>query len=120
MSTYRNSHKPLARIARELAVRFVLEGSVARGQGRVRIATRLIEASTGRNLWAESYERGPEDVIALQSDVALAVAQQIRARLTPIERARIGAPRRVLRCRAPACRRAEGPALGGAGSDAAK
>src|SRR5206468_10741480 len=46
-------------------------------------------------LWAESYERDLGDVIALQSDVALAVAQQIRARLTPAERATIAAPRKI-------------------------
>jgi len=94
-STYRHTQKPLARIARELAVRFILEGSVARSSGKVRIDTRLIDASTGRNLWAERYEREGQDVIALQGDVALAVAQQIRASLTPAERASISSPRKV-------------------------
>ena len=92
---YRGATKPLPEIARELGADVVVEGSVLRVGDRVRITAQLIEAASDRHLWAERYEREGQDVIALQGDVALAVAQQIRAGLTPAERASISSPRKV-------------------------
>jgi TolB-like protein/DNA-binding winged helix-turn-helix (wHTH) protein len=65
---YKGSAKPLPEIARELGVEGVVEGSVARSEGRVRITAQLIHAPSDRHLWAHSYERRVEDVLALQDE----------------------------------------------------
>jgi TolB-like protein/DNA-binding winged helix-turn-helix (wHTH) protein len=83
---YKGVHKPLARIARELNVEAVIEGTVLRSGKRVRITAQLIEASTDKHLWAESYEGEAGDVLALQDEVATAIANQIRIKLTQEER----------------------------------
>jgi TolB-like protein/Tfp pilus assembly protein PilF len=87
---YRATKKPLPQIARELGVDAVLEGSVQKSGGRVRITAQLIEAPTDKHLWAKSYERDLRDILSLQSEVARAVAAEIRAALTPAEEARLG------------------------------
>ena len=66
---YKGSATPLPEIARELGVEGVVEGSVVRSGGRVRITAQLIHAPTDRHLWARSYERPLEDVLALQGEV---------------------------------------------------
>jgi TolB-like protein/DNA-binding winged helix-turn-helix (wHTH) protein/Tfp pilus assembly protein PilF len=86
---YKGAHKPLPEIARDLNVDAVVVGTVQRSASRVRISAQLIEARTDRHLWAESYERDLRDVLALQGEVASAIAEQIRAKLTPQERARL-------------------------------
>ncbi|HEY6930826.1 MAG TPA: protein kinase [Thermoanaerobaculia bacterium] len=85
---YKDSKKSLPEIGRELKVDGVLEGSVERAGNRVRITAQLIEASTDRHLWAKSYERDLSDVLTLQSEVAQAVAHEVRAAVTPEEQAR--------------------------------
>jgi serine/threonine-protein kinase len=87
--------KSLPQIARELGVDAVVEGSVLRSGERVRITAQLIEAKTDRHLWARSYERDLRDVLALQSEVARAIAGEIRAAVTPAEQARLSAARPV-------------------------
>jgi serine/threonine protein kinase/tetratricopeptide (TPR) repeat protein len=82
---YKQTRKPLPTIATELNVDAVVEGSVMRSGNRVRITAQLIEARADRHLWAETYERDASDVLALQSDVAQAIAGQIQAKLTPLE-----------------------------------
>jgi tetratricopeptide (TPR) repeat protein len=67
----------------------VVEGSVMRSGERVRITAQLIEGATDRHLWAESYERDLTDVLALQSQVARAIAEQIKVKLTPQETTRL-------------------------------
>jgi TolB-like protein/DNA-binding winged helix-turn-helix (wHTH) protein/Flp pilus assembly protein TadD len=79
--TYKNAHKPLAEIARELNVDAVVEGSVLHSGERVRIAAQLIEIPTDKQIWAESYEGDFRDTLALQSRVARSIAAQIRATL---------------------------------------
>ena len=86
---YKKSSKSLPEIARELNVDGVVEGSVMRSGNRVRITARLIHAPTEQNLWSETYERDLGDVLKLQGDVAEAVAQQVRAQLTPEQHARL-------------------------------
>jgi TolB-like protein/Flp pilus assembly protein TadD len=86
---YKGASKPLPQIARELGVGGVVEGSVLRAGGRVRISAKLIEATTDRLLWADSYERDLRDVLALQSEVAGAIANEIKIELTPQEQARL-------------------------------
>lgn len=82
---YRGTQKTIPEIARELNVDAVLEGSVLRSGDKVRVSAQLIEAHTDEHLWAESYEGDLGDVLSLQSDVARAVAREIRIQVTPQE-----------------------------------
>jgi len=84
---YKGARKPLPQIARELNVDAVVEGTVLRSGNRVRITAQLIEASTDRHIWSQSYEGELRDTLALQNRVASAVADQIRINLTPREQA---------------------------------
>jgi TolB-like protein/DNA-binding winged helix-turn-helix (wHTH) protein/Tfp pilus assembly protein PilF len=88
---YKAARKPLAQIARELNVDAIVEGSVVRSGNRVRINAELFQAAPERQLWANAYERDMADVLALEDDVARAVAAEIQIKLTPQERARLGA-----------------------------
>src|SRR6202008_1730780 len=82
---YKGTTKTLPEIARELKVDAVVEGSVRRSGDQVRITAQLIYAPTDRHLWAESYERSLRDVLALQSEVASAIANEIKIKVTPEE-----------------------------------
>jgi TolB-like protein/Tfp pilus assembly protein PilF len=93
---YKSTDKSLPEIAGELGVDAVVEGSVLRVGDRVRVATQLIDASTDRNLWAESYDRDLRDVLALYSDVARAVTREIEVTLTPAEVSRMSEAGTVL------------------------
>ncbi len=84
---YKGSHKPLPDIARELHVDAVVEGAVQRSGDRVRITAQLIEASSDKHLWAESYEENVRDTLTLQTKVASNIAEHIRIELTPQEQA---------------------------------
>jgi len=90
---YKDAHKPLPQIGSELKVDAIVVGSVQRSGGRVRVAAELIEASTDRHLWADSYERDLRDVLALQNEVATAIAREIQVKLTPQERTNLGSVR---------------------------
>ena len=92
---YKDTDKPLPQIARELGVDAVLEGSVLRTGNQVRITVQLIEAATERYLWAESYERDLTDILALQSEVARAIAREIKVAVTPVEETRLARARPV-------------------------
>jgi TolB-like protein/DNA-binding winged helix-turn-helix (wHTH) protein/Flp pilus assembly protein TadD len=93
--TYKGAHKSLATIARELDVDAVIEGSVMRAGGRVRITARLIHASDDSRVWADSYEGDVRDALTLQVGVARAVAGQVRATLNHGERAVLDKPRSI-------------------------
>jgi len=80
---YKHTNKPLPEIAQELNVDAIVEGSVMRSGQRVRITAQLIRAPADQHIWAETYERDLGDVLRLQSDVAQAITQQVRAQLTP-------------------------------------
>jgi TolB-like protein/Flp pilus assembly protein TadD len=82
---YKGVRKPLPEIARELGVDAVVEGTVLRAGERVRITAQLIDAPKESHLWAESYERDLRDVLALQAEVAQAIAREIQVKLTPQE-----------------------------------
>jgi serine/threonine protein kinase/tetratricopeptide (TPR) repeat protein len=86
---YKGTNKPLPEIARGLDVDGIIEGSTLRADGRVRITAKLIQAKTERLLWANSYERHQRDVLALQGEVAQAIANEIKVKLTPQEQARL-------------------------------
>ena len=92
---YKDSNKSLPEIARELGVDAIVEGSVARSAGRVRVSAQLIHAPVDRHLWAHSYERDLVDVLALQAEVAAAIAGEVRATLTAPDRARLARNRPV-------------------------
>jgi TolB-like protein/DNA-binding winged helix-turn-helix (wHTH) protein/Flp pilus assembly protein TadD len=83
--TYKHARKPLPQIARELNVDAVVEGTVLRSGDQVRITAQLIEASTDKHLWSQSYQGELRDTLALQSEVAGAIAEQIRINLNPQE-----------------------------------
>jgi TolB-like protein/DNA-binding winged helix-turn-helix (wHTH) protein/Flp pilus assembly protein TadD len=85
--TYKHARKPLPQIARELSVDAVVEGTVQRSGDRVRISAQLIEASSDKHLWSQSYEGELKDTLALQSQVAQAIADQIRINLNSQEQA---------------------------------
>ena len=84
---YKGARKPLPQIARELNVDAVVEGTVLRSGDDVRITAQLIDASTDKHLWSQSYEGELRDTLALQNRVASAIADQIRINLTPREQA---------------------------------
>lgn len=93
---YKGSSKPVSAIARELGgVDAVVEGSVLRTDTRVRLIVQLIDARTDRHLWARTYEQDLRDVLQLQREAARTIAAEIRAALTPAERARLGEARSV-------------------------
>jgi len=85
---YKEIRKPLREIARELEVDTIVEGTVLRAGRRVRITAQLIDATEESHLWAESYERDLRDVLALQAEVAKAIAREIQVKLTPLDQAR--------------------------------
>jgi eukaryotic-like serine/threonine-protein kinase len=92
---YKGSRKSLQEIAGDLDVDAVVEGSVQRDGGRVRITARLIHVSKDALLRSFGYDRELADVLKLQSEVARAIADEIRVQVTAEERARLGAARRV-------------------------
>ncbi len=92
---FKGTKKPLQQIAQELNVDALVEGSVQRSGSRVRISARLIDVRNDRNLWAESYERDLRDVLSLQSQVARAIAGEIKVDVQPQEQARLATVRQV-------------------------
>jgi tetratricopeptide (TPR) repeat protein len=80
---YKRARKPLPEIARELNVQAVVEGTVLRAGDRVRITLQLIDARNDHHLWAQSYERDLKDVLALQGEIARAVASEVAVELSP-------------------------------------
>jgi TolB-like protein/Tfp pilus assembly protein PilF len=79
----------LREIAKTLGVSHVVEGSVQRAEGRIRVSVQLIDARTDTHLWAEHYDRDFADVFAIQSEIAQQIADQLRSKLSPAERAAI-------------------------------
>jgi TolB-like protein/DNA-binding winged helix-turn-helix (wHTH) protein/Flp pilus assembly protein TadD len=95
VTLYRHTHKTLPEIARELNVDGIVEGSIVRSGGRVRITAQLIHASSDRHIWADAYEGDLGDALRLQSDVAKAITQQVQAQLTPELKQQFTAVRQV-------------------------
>lgn len=93
--TYLRTTKTIPEIAHELSVDAVVEGSVEREGKRIRITVQLIDARKDEHLWAHSYDRDLTDVFALQSQVAAAIADHIRAELTPSESEHLNRPQSV-------------------------
>ena len=90
---YRSSApRNLREIGQQLGVAHLLEGSVQRAGDRVRVIAQLIDARNDAHLWAQTYDRDLADVFAIQSDIAQAIASQLRAKLSPPEKAAIEKP----------------------------
>jgi hypothetical protein len=89
MMQYKGTKKSLPQIARELNVGAVVEGSALRAGDRVRVSVQLIEAAPEGHLWANSYDRKAQDVLALHGEIARTVAREIRVTLTPREEIRL-------------------------------
>jgi len=90
-STMRYGSRPdnLREIAQQLGVAHILEGSVQRAAGSVRVNVQLIEAQNDSHLWAESYDRDIKNIFSVESEVAQNVADALRAQLLPEETARV-------------------------------
>jgi serine/threonine-protein kinase len=84
-----DAERNLREIGQQLGVAHVLEGSVQRSGNRVRVTAQLIDARTDTHQWAESYDRDLADVFAIQSEIAKAIADQLEAKLSPQEKARV-------------------------------
>jgi TolB-like protein/Tfp pilus assembly protein PilF len=92
---YKGTTKTVADIGRELGVDALLQGSVQRAGGRVRISAQLIRAATDRHIWAKEYERDAADVLKLEDEMAQAIAKEIQAQVTPDEAKRLAAAQSV-------------------------
>jgi TolB-like protein/Tfp pilus assembly protein PilF len=92
---YKGTKKSLPEIAQLLKTDVIVMGSVFRSGRRVRVTAELVQASTDRHLWAETYERDLGDILDLQNEVARAIANAIQAKLTPHEQVRLARRRMV-------------------------
>jgi eukaryotic-like serine/threonine-protein kinase len=92
---YKGTTKTMSQIGRELGVDAIVEGSVQRVGGRVRITAQLIRAATDKHLWAREYERDAADVLKLEAEIARTIAQEIQAHLTPEETRRLASARSI-------------------------
>ncbi|HXA63883.1 MAG TPA: winged helix-turn-helix domain-containing protein [Bryobacteraceae bacterium] len=92
---YKHSDKRLDQIGREIGVQYVLEGSFRRYADRLRITAQLIHVKDQTHLWAEEYDRWSKDLVAVQGEVAVAIARQIQLQLTPQQRAELNRPRLI-------------------------
>ena len=92
---YKGNRQTLPAIARELGVEALVEGTVLRDGGRVRVTAKLVRAESDSPLWAESYEREMKDVLDLQNEVTRAIAREIQVKLTPREHAALTTARQV-------------------------
>ena len=90
---YRNNRGDVLRIADELGVDYILEGSVRREGSLVRISVRLIQARDQTNVWAQSYERSLPGILTLQQELAGAIGREIQLKLTPDQQVRLAAAR---------------------------
>ncbi|MFC1552581.1 tetratricopeptide repeat protein [Candidatus Latescibacterota bacterium] len=92
---FKDTDKSLPDIAVELGVDAIVEGSVFRTGNTVRITAQLVQAEPEQHLWANTFDRGLEDVLALYSDVARAIADEIKITITPEEKERLSSTRTV-------------------------
>ncbi len=92
---YKGVRKPLPQIAHELNVAAIVEGSILRAGTKVRVSVQLIDASADKHLWAKNYEREMKDVLALQGEVAQAIAREINITLTPKDETRLRSARQI-------------------------
>jgi len=94
---YKDTDKSLPEIADDLNVDAVVEGSVLKVGNRVRITVQLIEARADRHLWVQTYDRNLDDILALYSEVAKKIAEEIKITLSPHEQTLLTNTRKVNR-----------------------
>jgi tetratricopeptide (TPR) repeat protein len=80
---YKHTGKSVSQIGHELGVDYILEGSVRREGGKARVSAQLIRVSDQTHLWAQNYDRDLQDLLDVQNDLGKAIAEQVRANLTP-------------------------------------
>jgi TolB-like protein/Tfp pilus assembly protein PilF len=80
---YKQTAKTVSEIGRELSVSYVVEGTVRRAGSRVRVTAKLVQVADQTQVWSESYDRAFDDVLGLQSEIAQAIAREIKIKLTP-------------------------------------
>lgn len=85
---YKGQAPDIRKVSRELGVRYILEGSVRRAANRIRINAQMIDGTTGGHLWAERYDRGIEDIFAVQDEVTRTIVSALKVKLTPSEETR--------------------------------
>ncbi len=93
---YKDKKVKVQRVAEDLGVRYVLEGSVQRSGERVRITAQLIDALTGNHLWAERYDRDLKDIFAMQDEITMRIMGAMQVKLTEGEQILKGTPPRNL------------------------
>jgi adenylate cyclase len=86
--SYKGKSPDVRQVARELGVRYILEGSVRAGGGRIRITGQLVDADTGAHLWAERYDRDLDDIFNVQDEVTEAIVAAIAPEIDDVERER--------------------------------
>src|SRR6266487_3117382 len=83
---YKGKHVDVPQVARQLKVSHVLEGSVRKAGGRVRITAQLVDGATGGHVWAERYDRDLNDIFALQDEISQAIVAALKLKLLPEEK----------------------------------
>ena len=94
---YKGTSPDVRQVTKELCARYILEGSVRKAAGRVRISAQLIEGTTGNHVWTEHYDRGLENIFAVQDEITQTVVGAIEPELAKSEqhRARIKPPKNL-------------------------
>jgi adenylate cyclase len=87
--TYKGKPVKVQQVGRELGVKYVLEGSVRKAGGKVRITAQLADAQTGHHLWADRYDRDLKDIFAIQDEITMKIITALQVKLTEGEQARI-------------------------------
>jgi adenylate cyclase len=87
--TYKGKPVKVQQVGRELGVKYVLEGSVRKAEDKVRVTAQLVDAATGKHLWAERYDRDLKDIFALQDEITIKIITELQVKLTAGERTRL-------------------------------
>ena len=90
-STYKGKPVKIQKIAEDLGVKYVLEGSVQRSADRIRITAQLIDATTGHQIWSQRYDREQKDIFAIQDEITLEITKALQADVMSGEQARLWA-----------------------------
>ena len=90
-STYKGKSVKIQKIAEDLGVRYVLEGSVQRSADRIRINAQLVDATTGHHIWSQRYDREQKEIFAIQDDITLEITKALQADIMSGEQARLWA-----------------------------
>jgi adenylate cyclase len=86
---YKGRAVDVRQVARELGVRYVLEGSIRKAGNRIRITAQLIDAASGAHIWADRFDRSVDDIFAVQDEITMTLATEMQVRLTEGEQARL-------------------------------